>query len=157
MIVGALAVILTGLALIAPGAHLFEYRKKIVMPADEYFVVQKIYVGWWLVGLFLPAAFFANAALAIRVRADATAFWLAVAAAALVLFQPDGFCDPDAAHQQSHQKLDHPARTLAGAAAAVGRFSRRQRRGHFFGFLRRDARGAARAKLNRSFTRRHCR
>jgi len=70
MILGPLAVILTGLALIAPGAHLFEYRKKIAMPADEYFVVQKIYDGWWLVGLILPAAFIANAALAIEARTD---------------------------------------------------------------------------------------
>jgi hypothetical protein len=37
-----LAIILTGLALIAPAAHLFEYRRKIVMPADEYFVVQNL-------------------------------------------------------------------------------------------------------------------
>jgi hypothetical protein len=85
MIIGSLAVILTGLALVAPGAHLFEYRNKIVMLADEYFVVQKIYHGWWLVGLFLPAAFVANVALAIQARTDANACWLAAGAAALIL------------------------------------------------------------------------
>jgi hypothetical protein len=85
MIVRFLAVILTGLAVIAPAAHLFEFRRKIAMTKDEYFIVQKIYMGWWLVGLFLPAALLANVALAIRIGNDATAFRLAVAAAALIL------------------------------------------------------------------------
>src|SRR5262245_46638343 len=80
-----LAILMTGLALIAPAAHLFEYRRKIVMPADEYFVVQKIYVGWWLVGLFLPAAFLANVAFALQARTDTTVFWLAAGAASLIL------------------------------------------------------------------------
>jgi hypothetical protein len=85
MIIRFLAIILTGLAVIAPVAHLFELRKKIVMPMNDYFVVQRIYIGWWLAGLFLPAAFLANVALAIQVRIDATAFWLAVGGAALIL------------------------------------------------------------------------
>ena len=51
-----LAIALTALAVIAPAAHLFELSKKIRMSEDEYFIVQTIYVGWWVVGLFLPAA-----------------------------------------------------------------------------------------------------
>jgi hypothetical protein len=80
-----LAIIITGLALIAPAAHLFELPRKLVMPKDEYFVVQKIYNGWWLVGLFLPAAFLANVTLAVLAKNDATALWLAIGAAALIL------------------------------------------------------------------------
>ena len=83
MAVRFLAIILTGLALIAPAAHLFEYRRKIVMPKDEYFVVQKIYVGWWLVGLFLPAAFLAYVIFAVGI--GGLAFWLAAGAATLIL------------------------------------------------------------------------
>jgi len=83
MVLRFLAIILTGLAVIAPAAHLFEYRKKIAMPKDEYFVVQKIYIGWWLAGLFLPAAIVANAILAAQVSGPA--FWLAAGAAALLL------------------------------------------------------------------------
>lgn len=85
MIIRVLVIILTGLALIAPAAHLFGLRKKIVMPKDEYFVVQKIYIGWWLAGLFLPAAFLANVALAVEVGTDASAFWFAASAAMLIL------------------------------------------------------------------------
>ncbi|HEU4378751.1 MAG TPA: hypothetical protein VFR73_09270 [Hyphomicrobiaceae bacterium] len=75
-----LAVLLTGLALIAPGAHLYEFTNKMALAASEYVVVQKIYLGWWMAGLLLPLALVANLALA---------YWetnlLALAAAVLVL------------------------------------------------------------------------
>ncbi|HKS60616.1 MAG TPA: hypothetical protein VJT13_02890 [Xanthobacteraceae bacterium] len=80
-----LAVVMTGLAVIAPGAHLFELPRKIALPADEYFVVQSIYRGWWIVGLALPAAFIANLALAIAARHDTAALSLALAAAGLIV------------------------------------------------------------------------
>jgi hypothetical protein len=85
MIIRFLAVILTGLAVIAPAAHLFQLPRKIGMPKDHYFIVQSIYLGWWVVGLFLPAAFLANLALAVAAREDRLVFWLAVAAAALIV------------------------------------------------------------------------
>jgi hypothetical protein len=80
------AIILTGLALVAPGAHLLELPNKIGLSEDQYFTVQTIYQGWWMVGLVLPAAFFANLGLAITAgRANRSAFWLALAAAALII------------------------------------------------------------------------
>jgi hypothetical protein len=84
MTIRFLAIILTGLAVIAPAAHLFELPGKIHMPADDYFVVQRIYLGWWRVGLLLPAAFIADLGLAIAVRNDRPAFWLAIAAIVLI-------------------------------------------------------------------------
>jgi hypothetical protein len=84
MIVRFLAIVLTGLAVIAPAAHLFELPGKIDMSASDYFVVQRIYLGWWMVGLLLPAAFIANLGLAIAVRHDSSAFWPAIAAMALI-------------------------------------------------------------------------
>ena len=84
MIVRFLAIILTGLAVIAPAAHLFVLPGKIHMPADAYFTVQRIYLGWWVVGLFLPAAFLANLALAVVARGDKPALWLAVAAMGMI-------------------------------------------------------------------------
>jgi hypothetical protein len=54
MIVPFLAVILTGLAVIAPAAHLLEMPRKMRLPKDRYFIVQDIYRGWVLVGFFLP-------------------------------------------------------------------------------------------------------
>lgn len=77
--------ILTGLAVVAPAAHLLELRGKIHMPEDRYFIVQSIYLGWWVAGLLLPAAFIADAALAVAVRGEKSAFWLALAAAALIV------------------------------------------------------------------------
>ena len=42
-----LAVVVTGLALIAPGAHLYELSNKLALSKSDYFVVQGIYQ--WLV------------------------------------------------------------------------------------------------------------
>jgi len=78
------ATIVTGLALVAPGAHLLELINKMAMPEDQYFLAQSIYRGWWLVGLLLPVALIANLALAANARHDATAFVLALIAAALI-------------------------------------------------------------------------
>lgn len=79
-----LAVIVTGLSLIAPGAHAFELLNKIGLPKDEYFVVQQIYSGWWMVGLLLPLALLANVGNAIALPGDRTAMVLSIAAAALI-------------------------------------------------------------------------
>jgi hypothetical protein len=84
MIIRFFAIVLTGLALIAPAAHLFELPGKIHMAENDYFVVQRIYLGWWMVGLLLPAAFIADLALAIAARNDGSAFGLAIAAMALI-------------------------------------------------------------------------
>jgi Domain of unknown function (DUF1772) len=85
MIIRFLAIIFTGLAVIAPATHLFELRHKIRMSEHDYFVVQRIYVGWWVVGLFLPVALIANLALAVEVRDDELALWFAAAAIALII------------------------------------------------------------------------
>jgi hypothetical protein len=84
-IIAFLAIVLTGFATIAPMAHLFELPHKIGMTEDDYFTVQRIYQGWWMVGLALPAAFIADLALAFVARSDRWAFGLALAAAALIV------------------------------------------------------------------------
>lgn len=84
-IVRFLAVIITGLAVVAPAAHLFELPGKIQMSAQDYLVVQRIYLGWWMAGLLLPAALILNLALSFVVRADRTALVLACIAAALIV------------------------------------------------------------------------
>jgi phosphoglycerol transferase MdoB-like AlkP superfamily enzyme len=78
------ALVLTGLALIAPGAHLFEMFRKMRLSQGDYFIVQGIYQGWWIAGLLLPAALIANLALMFSVRVDRPAFFLAMAAAGLI-------------------------------------------------------------------------
>jgi hypothetical protein len=84
LLVPASAILLTALALIAPAAHLFVLPNKIGMAENEYFIAQSIYAGWWMIGLFLPAAFIANLGLAYTTRHDRMRFWLAIGAAGLI-------------------------------------------------------------------------
>jgi hypothetical protein len=60
--------LLTGLALIAPGAHAYEIVNKMALSKADYFVVQKIYIGWWMAGLLLPLSLLANILLGIQRR-----------------------------------------------------------------------------------------
>jgi hypothetical protein len=79
-----LAVVLTALALIPAGAHLFELPNKIGLAQDQYFTVQAVYRGWALFGVVLLGALAANLALAIMLRRQRAAFWLALAALILM-------------------------------------------------------------------------
>lgn len=63
-----LAIVLTALALVPGGAHLFALPNKIHLTESNYFIVQNIYRGWALFGIALFGAFFANLALAWSVR-----------------------------------------------------------------------------------------
>ncbi|UWU26425.1 hypothetical protein N2600_13510 [Rhizobium sp. WSM1274] len=74
-----LAIIITGLALVAPAAHAFALLNKIGMAKADYFIAQQAYAGWWIVGLLL-----ANIGNAVTLRADGSAMMLSVAAAALI-------------------------------------------------------------------------
>jgi hypothetical protein len=81
MITRFVAVLITGLALIAPGAHLYEMANKMHLARNEYFVVQSIYNGWWIAGLLLPLAVLANLALPWVMSDDRIARYLALGAA----------------------------------------------------------------------------
>lgn len=78
-------VLLAGLALIAPAAHLFEMANKIALSKSDYFVVQGIYNGWWMLGLFLPLSFLADLFLAYVARSDRAVLVLSLGAAVCVL------------------------------------------------------------------------
>lgn len=78
------AVVLTALALVPAGAHLFELPNKIFLSQEEYFVVQNIYRGWALFGAVLIGALIVNLTLALMVRDQRAPFWLALAAFILV-------------------------------------------------------------------------
>jgi hypothetical protein len=78
------AVILTALALVPAGAHLFELPNKIGLAQEAYFTVQGIYRGWALFGSVLIGALVANLALAILLRDRRGPFSLALAAFILV-------------------------------------------------------------------------
>src|SRR4051812_9900756 len=86
-----LAIILTALALVPGGAHLLELTHKIVLPQEQYFVVQGIYNGWAFLGIVLIAAIIADFALALLLRHHPGPFRLALTgavcvAATLVIF-----------------------------------------------------------------------
>ena len=84
-----LALVLTALALVPAGAHLFEMPNKLALAEDQYFIVQSIYRGWALFGIVLFPALAANLALALMLRRQRAAFALAAflgIAATLVIF-----------------------------------------------------------------------
>jgi hypothetical protein len=79
-VVQFLALVLTALALVPGGAHLFAIANKISLAAEQYFIVQNIYRGWSLFGAVLIAALVANLLLAIMLRGRGRAFMLALVA-----------------------------------------------------------------------------
>jgi hypothetical protein len=79
-----LAVILTALALVPAGAHLFALPNKIGLPQEQYFTVQGIYRGWALLGVILIGALIADLGLAVRQRDQRVPFLLALLAVILM-------------------------------------------------------------------------
>ncbi|WP_201864437.1 DUF1772 domain-containing protein [Microvirga soli] len=81
------AVLITALALVPTGAHLFALPNKINLPRDAYLSVQGIYAGWAWLGLFDVVALILNVTLAIMLRRQRPAVYFAwTAALCLVAF-----------------------------------------------------------------------
>ena len=72
--------VLTAVALIPSGAHLFALPNKIGLAQEQYFIVQNIYRGWALFGAVLFPAALANFALAFMLRGRGAPFVLALLA-----------------------------------------------------------------------------
>lgn len=66
------AIVLTALALVPGGAHLFALPNKIGLDESSYFITQSIYRGWALLGIVLIGATLANFALVILIREQRT-------------------------------------------------------------------------------------
>lgn len=79
------ALVLTALALVPVGAHLFALPNKIGMNEASYFIAQRIYDGWALLGIAMIGAILADAVAAIMTRAQMGPFVLAALAALLML------------------------------------------------------------------------
>jgi len=78
-IVAFFALVSTALALVPYGAHLFSLPNKIGMSEEHYFIAQRAYDNWALVSLILFPAMLFNIVLAVLLRAEPLAFYLAVA------------------------------------------------------------------------------
>jgi hypothetical protein len=76
-----LAILLTALALIPAGAHLFELPNTIDLPRDAYLAVQGIYAGCTWFGIVYLAALVLNVVVAVRLRRQRPAFHFAMIAA----------------------------------------------------------------------------
>jgi hypothetical protein len=82
-----LAIVLTALALVPAGAHLFELPNKIDLPRDAYLTVQGIYAGWAWFGIVDLGALVMNVVLAIELRRQRLARYFAgTAALCFVIF-----------------------------------------------------------------------
>lgn len=87
-IVFFVAMISTALALGAALAHAFALPNKIHLPRDEYFIAQKAYQGWSLLGYLLAVEFVSLVALMFLFRWQPHVMWgVAVALACLVAAQ----------------------------------------------------------------------
>ena len=62
------AIVLTALALVPGGAHVFALPNKIHLSESNYFIAQSIYRGWAFLGIVLIGAVLANLALAVLIR-----------------------------------------------------------------------------------------
>jgi hypothetical protein len=80
-----LALVLTALALVPVGAHLFAFPNKIGMSETNYFVAQRLYDGWAFLGIAMIGAILADAVAALMMRAQMAPFVLAALAALLML------------------------------------------------------------------------
>jgi len=80
-----LALVLTALALVPAGAHLFTLLNKIDLAQEQYFIVQNIYRGWALFGIVWIGALLANFALAMMLRGRGRPFILALIAGLCVV------------------------------------------------------------------------
>jgi hypothetical protein len=80
-----LALVLTALALVPAGAHLFTLLNKIDFAQEQYFIVQNIYRGWALFGIVWIGALLANFALAVMLRGRGRPFVLALIAGLCVV------------------------------------------------------------------------
>ena len=80
-----LALVLTALALVPAGAHLFTLLNKIDLAQEQYFIVQNIYRGWALFGIVWIGALLANFALAVMLRGRGRPFILALIAGLCVM------------------------------------------------------------------------
>jgi hypothetical protein len=72
------AIVLTALALVPGGAHLFAMSSKMNLNVSDYFIVQGIYRGWALFGIVLIGAVLANFALTILIRGQCAPFVFAL-------------------------------------------------------------------------------
>lgn len=79
-----LALVLTALALIPGGAHVFELANKMRLDQRDYFVAQSLYRGWQLVGFLVTAALAANIWAAI-VHEGAALWWFGISAVLIAL------------------------------------------------------------------------
>ncbi|MYZ50415.1 DUF1772 domain-containing protein [Propylenella binzhouense] len=77
-----LAIVLTALALVPAGAHLFAMPNKLGLAQADYFTVQAIYRGWALFGIVLFAALAADLALVLLSRRSRRIFRAAIVALA---------------------------------------------------------------------------
>lgn len=81
-IIQFIAILLTAIALVPGGAHLFALPNKIELAQTDYFIVQNIYRGWALFGaVFIPAVI-VHAVLAVMLRAQRRPFMLELVALA---------------------------------------------------------------------------
>ena len=104
-----LAIVLTALALVPGGAHLFALPNKIALSEGNYFIVQNIYRGWALFGIVLFGAVFANLALAWVMRGERAFVFVLVCLGCLIAYLVIFFAFTFPANQATNNWTEVPA------------------------------------------------
>ncbi|MGE5164576.1 MAG: hypothetical protein ACM3IH_11210 [Sphingobacteriales bacterium] len=104
-----LAIVLTALALVPGGAHLFALPNKIRLVEVDYFVTQNVYRGWALFGIVLFGAMFANLALTVAVRRQRAFIFVLINLACLIVTLVIFFAFTFPANQATNNWTEVPA------------------------------------------------
>lgn len=118
--------IFAALAFVPAGAHLFSMLNKLKLDGTSYLAAQRAYDGWSLFGSLVLGALLSSAALAVVLYRSGGAFglvalaFIAIGATQFVFWS---FTFP----ANRATQLDHAARQLGDAQAAMGIFARGRR------------------------------
>jgi hypothetical protein len=140
------AMVLTALALVPVGAHLFALPNKINLSESDYFIAQSVYRGWALLGIVLIGAAIANFALGLLIRAQ-RARLRADRRALSCRHAPHLFCF-HLSCQSGDQQLDPDSPRLGATSLAMGSVARGERGDHIYRILLADHLIAVDAEVN---------
>jgi hypothetical protein len=142
------AMVLTALALVPGGAHLFTLPNKIYLGESDYFITKSVYRGWALLGIVLIGAAIANFALALLIRAQrAPSIFALIGGLCLVATLVIFFAFTFPANQATNNWTQIPP-GLGATSLAMGIVARGERGDHIYRILLADHLVAVDAEVN---------
>ena len=117
------ALLATALALGGALAHVLELPNKIGMSREDYFIVQRVYLGWNCLAYLLLIELGGMLAVIFLYRAQPSVLWSALVALELSARCPSRFLGLHLPDQPGNEQLVRAARKLGNLTLAVGVFA----------------------------------